>query len=45
MSPNGTTEAGINVLRERKSQEAMTDAVTRAISRSKELGSVFTKTK
>jgi pyrroline-5-carboxylate reductase len=45
MSPNGTTEAGINVLRERKSQEAMTDAVTRAISRSKELGAVFTKTK
>ncbi len=45
MSPNGTTEAGINVLRERKSQEAMTDAVTRAILRSKELGEVFTKSK
>ncbi|MDT8859872.1 pyrroline-5-carboxylate reductase [Alkalihalobacillus sp. MEB130] len=44
MSPNGTTEAGINVLREQKSQEAMFQAVTRAISRSKELGEVYTKT-
>ncbi|MCL7747120.1 pyrroline-5-carboxylate reductase [Halalkalibacter alkaliphilus] len=44
MSPNGTTEAGINVLRERKSQEAMCSAVKRAMSRSKELGEVFTKT-
>ncbi len=45
MSPNGTTEAGINVLRERKTQEAMTAAVTKAISRSKELGKVFIKSK
>lgn len=43
MSPNGTTEAGINVLRERQTQEAMQAAVTRAIARSKELGAVFTK--
>ncbi|KHF41773.1 pyrroline-5-carboxylate reductase [Halalkalibacter okhensis] len=45
MSPNGTTEAGINVLKAQKTQEAMCKAVTRAISRSKELGEVFTKTK
>ncbi|WP_369384681.1 pyrroline-5-carboxylate reductase [Halalkalibacter akibai] len=45
MSPNGTTEAGINVLREKNVQEAMTEAVTRAISRSKELGEVFIDTK
>jgi pyrroline-5-carboxylate reductase len=44
MSPNGTTEAGINILRERHTQEAMTDAVTRAIARSKELGEVFINT-
>ncbi len=44
MSPNGTTEAGINVLRERKAQEAMQAAVSRAIARSKELGDVFNKT-
>ncbi len=44
MSPNGTTEAGIKVLEERQTQEAVTDAITRAIERSKELGSVFLNT-
>lgn len=44
MSPNGTTEAGINILREREAQEAMQAAVSRAIARSKELGAVLTRT-
>ncbi|MFC0558176.1 pyrroline-5-carboxylate reductase [Halalkalibacter alkalisediminis] len=45
MSPNGTTEAGMKVLQERNSQEALTDAITNAIARSKELGAVFSNTK
>lgn len=45
MSPNGTTEAGIKILKERNSQEAMTEAITTAIARSKELGSVFSGAK
>ncbi len=45
MSPNGTTEAGMKVLQERHSQEAMIDAITNAITRSKELGAVFSNTK
>ncbi|WP_017728215.1 pyrroline-5-carboxylate reductase [Halalkalibacterium ligniniphilum] len=43
MSPGGTTEAGIGVLQERETQAAMQEAVTRAIARSTELGSVFTE--
>lgn len=45
MSPNGTTEAGINVLRENDTQKVIKETVDRAITRSKELGSVFTDTK
>lgn len=41
MSPNGTTEAGINVLREHDGQGIMKKAVNRAITRSKELGIEF----
>ncbi|NEU30800.1 pyrroline-5-carboxylate reductase [bacterium LRH843] len=43
MSPQGTTEAGITVLRDRGAQEIIQKAVTEAIQRSKELGSVFSK--
>src|SRR5690625_1006109 len=42
MSPNGTTEAGIDVLHDREAQDIMKTAVSKAIIRSKELGSVFT---
>ncbi|WP_100372540.1 pyrroline-5-carboxylate reductase [Bacillus sp. FJAT-45037] len=45
MSPNGTTEAGITLLSERNGQDAMHDAIIKAIARSKELGSVFTGSK
>jgi pyrroline-5-carboxylate reductase len=45
MSPNGTTEAGITLLSERNGQDAMHDAIIKAIARSKELGSVFTESK
>ncbi|MEC2070625.1 pyrroline-5-carboxylate reductase [Alkalihalophilus marmarensis] len=45
MSPNGTTEAGITLLSERNGQDAMHDAILKAIARSKELGSVFTESK
>lgn len=43
MSPQGTTEAGINVLKENDVQRIVHDAVTRAVARSKELGSMFLK--
>lgn len=42
MSPNGTTEAGIDVLHDREAQDIMKTAVVKAIIRSKELGSLFT---
>ncbi|WP_088102389.1 pyrroline-5-carboxylate reductase [Halalkalibacter urbisdiaboli] len=45
MSPNGTTEAGINVLREHHTQEAVQEAITKAIARAKELGAILTETK
>ncbi|WP_458412583.1 pyrroline-5-carboxylate reductase ProI [Schinkia sp. CFF1] len=38
MSPGGTTEAGLKVLEEYKYQEAMIQCITRATTRSKELG-------
>ncbi|MFA9455725.1 pyrroline-5-carboxylate reductase [Halalkalibacter sp. AB-rgal2] len=38
MSPNGATEAGINVLRSHDGQETMKEAIAKAIKRSKELG-------
>ncbi|MCM3760383.1 pyrroline-5-carboxylate reductase [Alkalihalobacillus oceani] len=41
MSPNGTTEAGIGVLREYHMQDVMEKAIAQAIARSKELGVVF----
>ncbi|WP_100406903.1 pyrroline-5-carboxylate reductase [Bacillus solitudinis] len=41
MSPNGTTEAGIKVLKERDTQNALQDAIAKAIARSKELGSMY----
>lgn len=40
-SPNGTTMAGIEILKNYKFQEAMINAVKRATERSKELGSQF----
>ncbi len=41
MSPQGTTEAGINVLREHHVQRAIETAVLKAVARSKELGNSF----
>lgn len=38
MSPGGTTEAGFDVLKERKVQEALIECIAKAYERSKELG-------
>ncbi len=45
MSPQGTTEAGINILREHDAQQIIHTAVSKAIARSKELGSNFSAPK
>ncbi|MGO4888411.1 pyrroline-5-carboxylate reductase [Anaerobacillus sp. MEB173] len=41
MSPGGTTEAGFEVLKKYNFQEAMTECVKRATTRSKELGEIL----
>ncbi|MED1563061.1 pyrroline-5-carboxylate reductase [Alkalihalobacillus alcalophilus ATCC 27647 = CGMCC 1.3604] len=45
MSPNGTTEAGFQILEQYHTQQNFEEAVSKAITRSKQLGAVFSEKK
>jgi len=42
-SPNGTTEAGISILKERQVEDAFISCIRRATERSEELKSMFSE--